>query len=212
MRGRTVKKIFLLGFLVAVSCAYAAVNDADDVVLWLSVSPEATVEDLIGNTVCVSDYQDGRGNVISAARVCVTEGGVETVRNLYWSDGAGGWETAPDVTVMAFDRTDPGSYPAWQPVSLGGEISPAGQIALELGFFDASSAEQFAVLAVASETYQNLVDSGFISTGGVSTQTQVPWSPNYVVPEPTSGLLVLLGAACLALRRRLPARRASRPA
>lgn len=212
MRGRTVKKIFLFGLLVAASCAYAAVNDADDVVLWLSVSPEATVEDLIGNTVCVSDFQDGRGNVISAARVCVTEGGVETVRNLYWSDGAGGWETAPDVTVMAFDRTDPGSYPAWQPVSLGGEISPAGQIALELGFFDASSAEQFAVLAVASDTYQNLVDSGFISTGGVSTQTQVPWSPNYVVPEPTSGLLVLLGAACLALRRRLPARRASRPA
>ena len=38
---------------------------------------------------------------------------------------------------------------------------------------------------------------------GIDLNNFQPWSPNaYVVPEPSSGLLALIGAGLLALRRR----------
>ena len=38
---------------------------------------------------------------------------------------------------------------------------------------------------------------------GIELNNFQPWSPNaYVVPEPSSGLLLLVGAGLLALRRR----------
>ncbi len=54
--------------------------------------------------------------------------------------------------------------------------------------------------------YNDLVSSGYISAGGVSTPTagMLSGGPNMAspVPEPTSGILLLVGGAMLALRRR----------
>lgn len=52
--------------------------------------------------------------------------------------------------------------------------------------------------------WATLAESGFI--GNNQSNPVVPhkgvWTPSYVVPEPTSGLLMLLGIAGLALRRK----------
>lgn len=55
-------------------------------------------------------------------------------------------------------------------------------------------------------TYQDLVTSGYITTGGIAAPSvaTAPFglSEQYEIPEPTSGLLLLMGASMLALRRR----------
>lgn len=60
------------------------------------------------------------------------------------------------------------------------------------------------------ETYQTLVNNGYITTGGIGTQNplsngafgQAAGSATYNVPEPTSGLLFLIGGMLLGLKRR----------
>ncbi len=52
-------------------------------------------------------------------------------------------------------------------------------------------------------SYNSLLSSGYISTGGVLTPTVLARGFNGAsVPEPTSGVLLLVGGALLALRRR----------
>lgn len=60
------------------------------------------------------------------------------------------------------------------------------------------------------ESYQTLVNNGYIATGGIGTQNplsngafgQATGSATYNVPEPTSGLLFLIGGMLLGLKRR----------
>ena len=58
----------------------------------------------------------------------------------------------------------------------------------------------------ATYSYQNLVDAGYVSFGAddVTAVTMAATSGNMgsAVPEPSSGLLLLIGGAMLALRRR----------
>ena len=63
---------------------------------------------------------------------------------------------------------------------------------------------EFIAVAFAESTIEELADAGYISTGGVSTQTETPWPPSFFmpVPEPSTGLLLAIGACMLALRRR----------
>ena len=53
-------------------------------------------------------------------------------------------------------------------------------------------------------SYTDLLDSGYISTSGVLTPTMLATGGfnGASVPEPTSGMLLLIGGALLALRRR----------
>jgi len=52
-------------------------------------------------------------------------------------------------------------------------------------------------------SYTQLLDSGYISTGGLSpTMATATFTGGNYIPEPTSGLLLLFGGALLALRRR----------
>ena len=55
-----------------------------------------------------------------------------------------------------------------------------------------------------SVSYTDLLDSGYISTSGVLTPTMLATGGfnGASVPEPTSGMLLLIGGALLALRRR----------
>ena len=59
-----------------------------------------------------------------------------------------------------------------------------------------------------SYSYQQLVSGGYISSGSVGTPTPATFGGapmsggGNVIPEPTSGMLMLLGGALMALRRR----------
>lgn len=93
--------------------------------------------------------------------------------------------------------------------SEGGKVAPALS---DLG--DGSSTHSFyielynasfdSVYKTESISYTDLAASGYISTGGVSVPTYTATSGfnGASVPEPTSGVLLLIGGAMLALRRR----------
>ena len=80
--------------------------------------------------------------------------------------------------------------------------SPERAFIIELGNWDGSNWSTLALSETAS--YADLVANNHIDTSsGYNPNPITPWNPkSYVVPEPSSGLLVLVGAALLALRRR----------
>ena len=51
-------------------------------------------------------------------------------------------------------------------------------------------------------TYAQLVDGGYVSQGGISAGSVNSWTSSVTIPEPTSGLLLLVGGSLLALRRK----------
>ena len=80
--------------------------------------------------------------------------------------------------------------------------SPEYAFIIELGNWDGSNWSTLALSETAS--YADLVANNHIDTSsGYNPNPVAPWMPtSYVVPEPSSGLLLLVGAALLALRRR----------
>ena len=51
-------------------------------------------------------------------------------------------------------------------------------------------------------TYAELNDAGYVSEGGIGAATVNTWTASVTIPEPTSGLLLLVGGSLLALRRK----------
>ena len=80
--------------------------------------------------------------------------------------------------------------------------SPEYAFIIELGNWDGSNWSTLALSETVS--YADLAANSHIDgVSGVDPNQITPWNPtSYVVPEPSSGLLVLVGAALLALRRR----------
>ena len=51
-------------------------------------------------------------------------------------------------------------------------------------------------------TYSELQAAGYVSNGGISAGSVNSWTSSVSIPEPTSGLLLLVGGSLLALRRK----------
>ena len=51
-------------------------------------------------------------------------------------------------------------------------------------------------------TYSELKDAGYVSEGGMAPVGVNAWTASVTIPEPTSGLLLLVGGSLLALRRK----------
>jgi hypothetical protein len=51
-------------------------------------------------------------------------------------------------------------------------------------------------------TYAELAAAGYVSEGGISAGSVNSWTSSVTIPEPTSGLLLLVGGSLLALRRK----------
>ena len=80
--------------------------------------------------------------------------------------------------------------------------SPEYAFIIELGNWDGSN---WSVLALSETVSYNSLDanSHIDHVSGINPNPITPWvATSYVVPEPSSGLLLLVGAALLALRRR----------
>ena len=80
--------------------------------------------------------------------------------------------------------------------------SPEYAFIIELGNWDGSNWSTLALSATVS--YNSLDTNSHIDhVSGINPNPITPWvATSYVVPEPSSGLLLLVGAALLALRRR----------
>ena len=74
---------------------------------------------------------------------------------------------------------------------------------IELVNFDAGTEAIKGVAITQTSSYSDLVNNHHIlGAGNTIPENLVYWTPYFMIPEPSSGLLLLLGAALLALRRR----------
>ena len=175
---------------------FSAVSARAEYILWFSILDEAQVETLTGSMTLAAFAAESGAN---AARILVKPDG--PYLDLYYEE-EGVWMLEDGLNIA--DNGDSfavGSTVAWQPADMGDYAAPGYVFVLELGRI--GNDDIFRSLDSAEGTYADLLRDGHISTGGISTQAQTPWAPNFTaVPEPGSGTLALFGALLLMRRRR----------
>ena len=176
------KKIAKIIFAAALAYAVQARAEGD-LLLYFQIVDNPTIINLAGTEVPYGDYTwNGLG--VTAARA-----------PLNLSYNAGGTLTPTGVSVVDMNVHMP-LYAAMpdDPSSLS--------FAIELGNYNNGTWTTLATSG--SLDYTSLKNSGYTySAGDLALATLTAWAPTaYPVPEPSSGLLALLGAGLLALRRR----------
>ena len=138
---------------------------------------------------------------VNAARIRATSGDTVTYLSMLNPSAVG-----PGATIARLDY-DMGymNVPTmWQAdITDFTSDSPEYSFVIELGNYENGSWSTLAVSETVS--YSDLSDMQAVaqSNGAYNPNYATPWvAQSYVVPEPTSGMLVLVGAALLALRRR----------
>ena len=202
----------------------AGVSFAEDEVLYWMVDNTATVSLDDGSPDMTiggyfNSYSEQEGNSgLFAARIRVTGGDITepTFLSIYYLDDQGNIQLEPgNIGVDFFDNA--GYWGAGVPT---GNQSPSGNYAhgtpeyafiVELGniSWDESSQTASWVETIADSGnpigYSDLVTAGYIHESfDLNPPAGQIWMPTQFneVPEPSSGLLLLVGGALLALRRR----------
>lgn len=200
--------------LAAAQCARAAESD----VLYWMVGEGATVEDAEGTVSSVQDFfaTFGPANADSsyAARVRVTGGDIssDTFLDIYMPDGSGSFEMWSGDLGVDFGDSGSGYWGAGVPV---GNQSPSGDYSagtpeyafiVELGniAWDQDDNGSWTTLATSAPAKYSELGAYIAKTFDMSPPTAQIWQPMHftAVPEPSGGLMALLGMAMLALRRR----------
>lgn len=104
----------------------------------------------------------------------------------------------------ASDGQNPSSTPLTQ-TSLDGYEGDAWSFYIEMCNYNSVDDEYTTVATSQSYSYQDLVTAGYVATGFAdanSVMTAAAGANMGAIPEPSSGLLLLMGGAMLALRRR----------
>ena len=181
--------------IFAAALAYAAqARAASDTYLYFQIVDNPTIITLAGTQVPLSGY-NWNGLDVTAARVVSMNGNVDTPLALHYN--AGGKLTDTDVSVVGMGVNMP-LYAAMpdDPSSLS--------FAIELGNYNDGTWTTLATSG--SLDYTSLQSAGYTympSSGELALATLTAWAPTaYPVPEPSPGLLLLLGASLLALKRR----------
>ena len=193
-------------FLLAALILLAGVLPAEEGVLYWMIDSTATVTpegggDAVGMQTFFSTYEGAAEGSWFAARVRVTGGDIQsdTFLNLY----AGGGASLSGEDGLEFDTV--GGYwgagvPAGNQSPLGVFGSPEYSFIVEIG--NVTDDSWTTVAQSAASTYSSLVNS-IRQTFDLGPQNVVIWTPTSftAVPEPSSGLLMAVGLALLALRR-----------
>ena len=195
--------------LAALAAIVMAVNVAlaeDGVLYWMidsTADPTVTPQDG-GSDMTLSDFFGtfGSGSEF-AARVRVTGEGVseDTFLDLYYPGGTFDGEYGVDFDGL--DVGTPYGVQAVIPTSYSSG-SPEYSFIVEIG--NVSDGDWTTIAQSSAETYASLASSRYIrslSDLGPSSSATV-WTPGQfsAVPEPSGGLLTLMGVALLALRRK----------
>ena len=205
---RSTIKIFGLALMALISLRAAGDGEGafsgGEVLWWMVQNFNDSDGNLSGTTIYDFDgtaipHNEGgsytvRGMDVNAARVRVVD--TDSYLDIYVNVGGVARSLGSVVDV-------PGYYFA----AVGPYNSEAYSFMIELGNYDYDTGAWYALAVSDAASYTTLknVDHQIAewSVGPSPTQTGGYWIPNaYTVPEPTSGLLMLLGGALLALRRR----------
>ena len=203
--------IFKIAAYAAVALTAGFASAGDDVLYWM-IDNSATVEK-DGVTTSISSFFENYGapeGSAFAARVRVTGGDIQDGQDVFLDlyipgsgvdEGGGAW---------GVEFSDAGGY--WGAGVPTGNQSPSGDFSagtpeysfiVELGNIDASD-NWTTVATSASATYSSLGDY-IHETFDINPGQIAVWTPTTFtapVPEPSSGLLMAVGLALLALRRK----------
>ena len=177
---------------------------AEDTLIYFRIVDDFSIVHFDGTeTAWDSSYRSAEGYQVDSARVVVTGGNLADETPLILGYISGNTVVSSGADEIALDETPP---PQTMFAFITDYASAEYSFAIELGSYDSGA---WTTLASASLTYQQLqagdgAGGSYITTYDATAPTiQGIWAPtSYNVPEPSSGLLMLMGAALLALRRR----------
>lgn len=190
------KRFLVALFLILAACLSARGDVVDNVLLWFLDDP--VIEG--GRYKSITEMVDA-GQKIDTVRVkAVDSNGAIVYLGLGDSDSLAdgvpfidGWEI-PDVEQSWR------AGPAFADIS-GLDLSDSSIVfMMEIGAY--ADDNNWIVSAYAAEVMDALKKDGHIIAHELSYQGSTPWGGAWVVPEPDTGLLVLVGCGLLMLRRR----------
>ena len=203
--------IFKIAALVAVAFVAGVASAEDDILYWM-VDSSATVEK-DGEITSVASFFENYGapeGSAFAARVRVTGGNIQDGQDVFLDLYIPGYGLDVGNGDLGVEFGDAGGY--WGAGVPTGNQSPSGDYSagtpeysfiVELGNID-SSDNWTTVATSAAATYSSL--GNYIhQTFDINPGQIAVWAPTMFsapVPEPSSGLLTLIGFAFLALRRK----------
>ena len=218
---KQMKSLCLVSCLM-IGSTLSASDIGDSVLLWMADTQntaydngvQMTVGDLVSRGL--SDDR-ANGQHVNAARVRVFQGttaltdqaGMGVYLDLYEQDGAGKWILPTDpserTSLLSFDFGQTYQNPAPGGTYVGPSWADFGQyadasysFAIELGFLTGDG-DWFTMAYGQIVGYEGL--KRFRTSDIVEDPRYTPWSSTYSVPEPSSGLLALMGLAVFALKR-----------
>lgn len=214
---------------IAILALVGFLSRADEVLYWMVDNPTITTGS--GESYKAADAgSHGPGVTITDARIAAFKTGDASAYHLNRTGGAGGEDFSGPVVYLDLYYQDDSTPPRWvvDPTAdprvdsawiVNGVMAAEGgaaytmaslgtlgdvdfsqySFAIELGAW--SGEDDWLLAAVsATATYDQLAAFRNFETG---VQKQMAWNPGtYSAPEPTSGLLVLIGGALLALKRK----------
>ncbi len=204
-----IKKLVRIA-LFAMLAHGGSVLAAEDYVLWFMVDDTAQIE---GKNIL--DYNNSNTPGINAARLHVTGDGVDGYLNLaylsedgktleYFSAEDGAPAIVAQLALMDEDSCSTG----WTLGSLlksgtGTDSFTQFRFAVELGNVDFETAAWTAI-ASSEAAYSDIASHITAVEDSIVASQVTAWTPTAFtpVPEPTGGLLVLVGAAILSLKRK----------
>ena len=209
--------IFKMAAYAAVALTAGVASAGDDILYWM-VDNSATVEKDGVTTPITSffnNYDAPEGSAF-AARVRVTGGDIQDGQDVFLDLYIPGSDVDEGGGAWGVEFSDAGGY--WGAGVPTGNQSPSGDFSagtpeysfiVELGNID-SSDNWTTVATSASATYSSLGDY-IHETFDINPGQIAVWTPTTFtvpVPEPSSGLLMAMGLALLALRRKRAEREA----
>lgn len=189
--------------LLASTCAVRA-GDGDEVIWWMFDEAEE-IHEVNGLGTKYIDTLEGRGDAagkrVNAIRIGAYDGDA-LLGYLLIGDDRGDIGTSYIVPTSSLDG-DEDCWSAGPGYARVGEYADASvTFMIELGFLNGDDNTWLILAASDAATYNELYEAGFI-TATMDIQGSTEWTGGtYSVPEPSSGLLILIGGALLALRRR----------
>lgn len=195
----------------AAALLVAGVSVADEDVLYWMIDSSATVEK-DGVTSSVSSFFDNYGapaNSAFAARVRVTGGDIQEGQDVFLDLYIPGYGLDVGGGEYGVEFSEVGGY--WGAGVPTGNQSPSGNYSagtpefsfiVELGNIDSS--DNWTTVATSAATAYSDLGDYIHQTFDINPGQLAVWTPAsfQAVPEPSGGLLTLMGVALLALRRK----------